>query len=179
MFLTEIDLIHLDALRKITAVCDTVKVYIDGNLRNSSTYPDLLTFSIVGMGDKIIAVSCERNSGPGKLLLSTDDGLVSDNSWLCTDDVTGSAWTKYDFDDSTWQQAEQFERNIPDESSTEFDQIEPFAKWIWLGSSSKIFCRKGTSTPFLANPVTYYVDSVDDCARRCLLGSACDMFEMR
>ena len=162
---------------RVTAVCDKLTLYADGNNVGASSSPDVLSVTLPGQTD-VLAVSCEKTSGPGGFLLSTSMCIVTDNSWLCSDTVTDTAWTEKVFDDTAWQQADQIGQNTAGSSFGEYKEIDPYAHWVWYGTSNTVFCRKTISnTP--NKPVAVYVSSMEECARRCLLGTACDMIQLR
>ena len=158
----------------VSAVCGgDLALYADGSYIGNTSSPTVFSTSVPG-DTSVLAVSCEVGQGNTGILLSTSSGVASDNSWLCSDTVTGHDWTEEVFDDTAWQQADQQGQN----NLGEHRQIGPYAHWVWLGSSSPLFCRKTISSS-QDKSVTQFVASVDDCAMRCLLGSVCDMFHIR
>ena len=156
----------------MTAVCENLELYADGAHVGNSTAADPLSVTIPGQ-TAVLAVSCERMVSTQGLLLATSSGVVTDNSWLCSGAVADSSWTGDTFDTTEWQQADQIGQNAGSQS-----QIEPYAHWVWYGTGSTIFCRRTLPSAHI-KPVSTFVTSVDECARQCLLGSACDMFQFR
>ena len=77
------------------------------------------------------------------ILASTTSGVVTDESWKCTQ-MKEAGWTHCMFDDSHWPNAIITERKR-DSKWGDFDGISPSAKWIWAtgaGEFSKVYCRK-------------------------------------
>ena len=129
---------------RVTAVCDKLTLYADGNNVGASSSPEVLSVTVPGQTD-VLAVSCEKTSGPGGFLLSTSMGIVTDNSWLCSDTVTDTAWTEKVFDDTAWQQADQIGQNTAGSFFVEYKEIDPYAHWVWYGTTNTVFCRRTIS----------------------------------
>ena len=86
---------------------------------------------------RVIAVAITNNGGPGGLLASFDNGVITDNSWRCSETVPLHQWTSFDFDDSVMPRATVYGGH------SLISTISPKAFWIGTGNPNapKMFCR--------------------------------------
>jgi len=89
------------------------------------------TFSFgVDKTDYITVDISDDGSGLGGLLLSTDDGIISDSSWLCR--LVGPSWLKAE----SWVKAKEVRRNDARASDYRLE-IADNAKWIWITEDAR------------------------------------------
>ena len=91
----------------------------------------------------VIAIEALNNSpGPMGLIASTDDGVVTDDTWRCTSQEEAD-WFSETFDDSHWPSAHMWYDN-GDGYWNQISSINSDAKWIWTENQNElsIFCRK-------------------------------------
>ena len=105
----------------------------------------------------LIAVSCENIGGPGGLLVSMEDLLVSNTKWKCSRTAENPRdWYKVDFNDNTWISSHKIGDNdgslwqiFPSWKQVDFSIA---AQWIWVderwrevpdgSSTDMIYCRR-------------------------------------
>lgn len=86
--------------------CDDIanSIYVDGILvGNTSAWWETWVHDIADDA-KVIAVDCQNIGNWGGLIASFDNGLTSDNTWICSIN-NESGWYDKDFDDSNWNRA--------------------------------------------------------------------------
>ena len=99
----------------------------------------------------VLAIKATNGGGPGGILLSTDTGVVSDETWKCSA-TEQAGWYLEEFDDSGWDNAyvvgNYGDPTWPFPDGTErLDEISTSAKWIWdtgyHGTDAQTtYCRK-------------------------------------
>merc|ERR1719209_1602449 len=84
------------ANRKLFATCDDkMKVYFDGELQGQDdAMEDWKKTSelTIPAGTRVVAIECEDLGAQEGILASTDDGLVTNSDWQCSDKLV-EAWT--------------------------------------------------------------------------------------
>ena len=87
--------------RKLYATCDNeMKVHFDGILQEQDdamadwTKTSQLT---IPPGTQVLAIECKDIGAQEGILASTEDGLVTDSDWRCSDQRV-DGWTLPDFD---------------------------------------------------------------------------------
>ena len=129
---------------------DKMAVFVDGvratpsndnenEWTESSDYP-------LNACNSLIAITCQDVGGIGGILASTTSGMMTDNTWRCTDELE-TGWETVGFTESdAWGPAYAYDTNDANtEPKTTFiSGISPSAEWIWYGSYSgtTIYCRK-------------------------------------
>ena len=128
---------------------DKMAVYVDGvratpssdnenEWTESSDYP-------LNACNSLIAISCQDVGGIGGILASTTSGMMTDNTWRCTDELE-TGWETVGFTESdAWGPANAYDTNDANtEPKTTFiSGISPSAEWIWYGANGQtIYCRK-------------------------------------
>ena len=106
----------------------------------------------------LIAVACANTLGPGGLLVSIGNLLVSNAKWKCSRTAKNAVdWYKVNFNDSAWNNA----FKILDTGISSWGQISSWsqtgfsipAQWIWADENWKtatgevhetIYCRRKT-----------------------------------
>ena len=86
---------------------------------------------------EVIAVAITNTGGPGGLLGSFDNGVLTDGSWRCSEKAPSPQWTSSKFDDSVMPRATVYgEHRL-------ITGISPEAKWIGSRNPNapKMFCR--------------------------------------
>lgn len=126
---------------RITLDCDdSCSLWVDGNPFASAGFDSPYSYDLPANA-KVLAVDVDNTiNQPGGLLLSSNKGLYSDNSWKCTSNTPPSGWQALNFDDSSWPQANWMYNDGKSRS-----YIDDKAKWIGSGcasSSSHFYCRK-------------------------------------
>lgn len=87
---------------------------------------------------RILAFQCINlaEGCPGLIASITDDYLLSNSSWVCSDISGGENWTKIGFDDSDWPNATEYRQNIGDGGECSNLPIVPTisenAFWVWM-----------------------------------------------
>ena len=91
----------------------------------------------------VIAVKATDTDIRLGFIASTSSGVVTDDTWRCSDDVTGDSWRSYDFDDSDWQYANITGSN-GDQPWGVISDVSRDANWIWGNASENgvLYCRK-------------------------------------
>ena len=148
---------------------DFAKVYVDGILVGGTKSLQKVWTGKISNDAHLIAVACENVGGPGGLLVSMEDFLVSNTKWKCSRTAEKRRdWYKLDFNDSTWNSS----YKIADNDGSIW-QVEPFwkqvdfpvsAQWIWADEQwerlpanslrETIYCRRKTGKDGLSwNPL--------------------------
>ena len=104
-----------------------------------------MTFSFPGKATMVIAIKGHNNDGPGGIIGSFSDGLVTDGTWKCERNVSDD-WNMEKFDDSTWSYAVAEETSDGKLWNSFPSGISTNAKRIWSGSYEDeyvdVYCRK-------------------------------------
>lgn len=88
---------------------------------------------------QVIAIEGVNGGGPAGIIGSFSSGLVTDESWRCSNKLAPN-WNKADFDDSSWPGAVPVSRK----DNLKGPKIAKEAKWIWTGDIAgdlKVYCR--------------------------------------
>lgn len=87
---------------------------------------------------KVVAIHGFNIGGPAGIIGSFSTGLVTDQTWRCTNKKYPK-WQSPAFDDSAWPGAEVVKRN----DKIKGPSIAKEAKWIWTSRSSdlNVYCR--------------------------------------
>lgn len=122
---------------------DEGAVFLDGKFAGSTSYFTEIWKSSLARNTMVMAVKCKNNYGPGGLLASFSNGIVSNRHWKCGNSEISC--TDIDFDDSVWKDAREI-------MSIQYDlekksAFPPEAKWIWVDGDNhhvefqEICCR--------------------------------------
>ena len=123
-------------------------VWVDGvpvNLPNAKVYNKEDIFQI-SCCTSLIAIRCLETGGKAGIVLSANNGLVSDSSWRCTRTYQ-EGWQTSPFQEApgVWKYADMF---APNDGTRAFyvPGISPKAQWIWIGPNDGervyVHCRK-------------------------------------
>lgn len=108
-----------------------------------------ITSNIVLIDPCVLAFKAINDGGtPYGILASASSGIVTDETWKCSD-VEQAGWHKFGFNDSTWHQARVIGPYGDQTWSTgDFRDINTSAKWIWAssGTTAAAYCRKDICT---------------------------------
>ena len=98
---TENTLCVVGVERKLFATCDNeMKVYFDGiEQEQNGAMADWTKTSqlTIPPGTQVLAIECKDIGAQEGILASTEDGLVTDSDWRCSDQRV-DGWTQPDFD---------------------------------------------------------------------------------
>ena len=94
---------------------------------------------------KVIAVAATKlGFPPPGILGSSSNGLVTNSSWKCSEQVN-LGWNSPDFDDRNWSPALEMKRHgdgPTDGPGGYITGIDPSAKWIWaIKRVPSCYCR--------------------------------------
>ena len=119
-------------------------LYVDGKQtgrnNNDWTKSDSYTFP---SHTKVLAVYIKNTGGPGGLLGSLSNGIVTDSQWKCTSQKQTN-WFTVDFDDSAWPAAS-VQQGI--RGGFRVNGVAPNARWIGArdANAAEIYCRRRIS----------------------------------
>jgi len=126
----------LDVDRQLFITADNeVLLYIDGvesEINRLGTAKDWTQTKVAKLprGSRVIAVKVtDSGVAAGLLASATEDYLVTDENWLCSD-VEVAGWNQPNFDDSKWVKATNEGTHGVAPWGTR-PQISKNAKWIW------------------------------------------------
>jgi len=137
----------LTGTRTLSATCDNImRIYFDGKLvfededHEINPYQWKITTTLdIPFGTKVVGISCQDFGLEKGIIASTSNGLVTDNSWLCTSDNVRD-WIKQG-------STAQFQNSVTlgengDEPWGVRPNIGGSAKWIWApGDSNWAGCK--------------------------------------
>ena len=90
---------------------------------------------------KVVTIKGDNSGGPGAILASFSNGVVTDGTWQCAD---MSSCTTTECENSvTWQGAKTYGINGKKPWNTR-PYIDSTAKWIWVDniSATRVWCKK-------------------------------------
>ena len=134
-------------------------VYVNGVLVGRTETRTEVWRGKVSNDTQLIAVRCENTGGPGGLLVSMGDFLVSNTKWKCSKKVDMDRdWYKVNFNDSAWNNSYKIGNNDGSlwTTVTSWKQVRfpASAQWIWADEQWKelpvesetetIYCRRRT-----------------------------------
>lgn len=71
------------------------------------------------------------------MIVSTSNGLIIGEDWLCADDVEGD-WYTTTYNDSHWQNARVTKNSVD-------RRFRPYAQWVWsqeyFEAETAVYCR--------------------------------------
>ena len=103
----------------------------------------IATDFVIPGNTKVIAVAATNSRLPPGILGSSSNGLVTNSSWKCSEQVN-HGWKSPDFDDHNWPPAKELKRHgdrPTDGPGGYIAGIDPPAKWIWTKRSRSCYCR--------------------------------------
>lgn len=183
---------------------DYLTVYVDGKLLgegNTGIKSRGFRQYEIQQGSQVVALKCKGKPPPWEkaILGSLGNGLVTDNSWKCTNSVS-LGWNMRNYQDDSWPMAAS---HGPNSAQTfpwgDFDSIDSNALWIWTNDNVndfEVYCRLNIVLPctkvqssffqtmqpitdialegFLLRQVNVASDT--ECGFRCSQHSACVSF---
>ena len=86
--------------KTIAATCDDeISVYFDGEKALEGNSPFTVYTAAVPAATKVIGIACKDIGGHYGLVASTDDGIVTDDTWVCSSKHV-EGWNKPGFQDT-------------------------------------------------------------------------------
>lgn len=141
---------------QFNVTCDNyLSVYVDGNLLGEGeTHITSARFHQykVHPGSHVIALRCKGKSPPfvKAIIGSLSNGVVTDNTWKCTNSFS-QGWNMRNYPDESWPMAASYGTNSPSTLPWGyFEGIEPKAAWIWTNDNTgdvEVYCRRNIVFP--------------------------------
>ena len=146
------------------ATCDNImRIYFDGVLQfqdsdwGTDTYQWVRTTELfIPYGTQVLGIECLDFGGARGILASTADGMLTDTSWVCTNNqaLGGSAetglgiWAEPDFEDTNGDFSTAYtDPKLGPTSAQSRPNIATAAQWIWADQNSKwSACKKRLSS---------------------------------
>ena len=109
---------------------DSMELFADGvSLGKDNDWWGTATDFVIPGNTKVIAVAAKNTHFPPGILGSFSNGLVTNSSWKCSEQLL-QGWNSRDFDDRSWPAALEMKRH-GDGPWGYIAGIDPSAKWIW------------------------------------------------
>ena len=134
---------------------DYLTVYVDGKLLGEGN-TDIAVKGFrqyeIQPGSQVVALKCKGKPPPWEkaILGSLGNGLVTDNSWKCTNSVS-LGWNMRNYQDDSWPMAASHGPNsVQTFPWGEFDSIDSNALWIWTNdyvNDLEVYCRRNIVLP--------------------------------
>ena len=119
-----------------------MEMFADGNSlgKDNSDWGTATSFDLPG-DSRVISVKGSDLGAEFGILGSTNNGLITNETWKCTS-VLYLGWNSPDFDDTNWPCTRVIASNI-DQPWALINGIKNTAKWIWAADSDKSpdYCR--------------------------------------
>ena len=131
--------------KTLVGTCDDhMIVYVDGTAYQDDNMQHWNKASTVTLpiGSTVLAIECFNTGGPFGIIGSTNDGMLTDDSWKCSGEMQ-DGWMNPDFDDSSWETAQVIKGNDDGGDPGKIDEVSDDAQWIWsTGGETTSYCRK-------------------------------------
>lgn len=125
---------------KVHVRCDDRgEVYVDGKFVGSTSLWTEVWKSSITQDATVFAVKCLNNIGPGGLIASFSNGIVSNRHWKCGYSE-GKGWREIGFDDSAWNYAEEIKSDSYE--SEKQSGFSPQTEWIWVAGTGQVEFRE-------------------------------------
>ena len=127
-------------------------LYVDGKYVYSTAALKVVKLNL-GVSFEVLAIEVISDSFIIGFMAQTKSGIVTDNSWKCTNQQQNGNWMAIDFDDSAWPQAVPYANNgdgVPLSATFNILSLkypEFSAERLWISLENKwyigiMYCRK-------------------------------------